>query len=117
MGFKVDNPNRPPMVGQLTVHELKDWMDSGKPHLLVDVRTIEERTTAKIEPSVLLNAEWKSRIDELDRSRTIVFFCHHGQRSQQAATHFLREGFSDVYNLQGGIDAWSRFVDSDVPRY
>jgi len=117
MGFKVDNPNRPAMVNQLTVEELKAWMDAGKPHLLVDVRTVEERATAKIEPSVFLDDEWKAKLEELDRDQTLVFFCHHGSSSQKAAQHMLRLGFRDVHNLQGGIDAWSQHVDPEVPRY
>lgn len=117
MGFKVDNPNKPAMVNQLTVGDLSGWMKDGKPHLLVDVRTPEERATAKIEPSVFLDDEWKSKIGELDRQQTIVFYCHHGMRSQQAAQHFLGMGFRDVHNLQGGIDAWSMHVDPEVPRY
>jgi monothiol glutaredoxin len=117
MGFKVDNPNRPPMVNQLTVGELKEWIDAGKPHLLVDVRTVEERATAKIEPSVFLDEVLEGKLDDLDRDQTLVFYCHHGMRSQQAATHMLRLGFRDVHNLQGGIDAWSIHVDPEVPRY
>lgn len=116
-GFKVENPNRPPMVKQLTVDELKQWMDQGKPHLLVDVRTDEERSTAKIEPSVQLDAAMRAQLEEMDRAQTIVFFCHRGSRSQQAANHLLNMGFTDVHNLQGGIDAWSMHVDPDVPRY
>jgi monothiol glutaredoxin len=116
-GFKVDNPNTPRMVNQLTVDDLKRWIDEGKPHLLVDVRTVEERATAKIEPSILLDEEWKARLEELDRDQTVVFYCHHGMRSQQAASHLLRSGFRDVHNLQGGIDAWSLHVDPDTPRY
>jgi len=114
MGFKVDNPNRPPMVNQLTVDDLKGWLDSDKPHLLIDVRTVEERATAKIEPSVPLD---EVDLESLDRDKTVVFYCHHGMRSQQAASHLLAQGFRDVHNLQGGIDAWSIHVDPDVARY
>ena len=53
----------------------------------------------------------------LDRSTPLVFHCHHGPRSQAAAEHFARLGFTEVYNLVGGIDAWSREIDSRVPRY
>jgi len=116
MGFKVDNPNKPPMVSQLTVTELKRWIDEGKPHLLIDVRSEEERATAKIESAVPL-PDLDGKVEDLDRDRTVVFFCHHGMRSQQAATHLLAKGFRDVHNLQGGIDAWSAHVDADVPRY
>lgn len=117
VGFKVENPNKPPMVKQLTVGELDDWIKNGKPHLLLDVRTPEERATAKIEPSELLDESLRGKLDELDREKTIVCYCHRGGRSQRAAEHLLRMGFRDVHNLQGGIDAWSLHVDPNVPRY
>ncbi len=117
VGFKIENPNRPAMVKQLTVGELDDWIKSGKPHLLRDVRTVEERVTAKIEPSELLDDSMREKLESLDREKTLVCFCHHGGRSQRAAEHLLRMGFRDVHNLQGGIDAWSLHVDPNVPRY
>ena len=49
--------------------------------------------------------------------RPIAFHCHHGIRSQEAAQQLLREGFRNVYNLKGGIDAWSQSIDPSVPRY
>lgn len=117
VGFKVEVPSRPPMVKQLSVGELDEWIKKGKPHLLIDVRTIEERVTAKIESSVMLDDELRAAIEGMDREKTIVCQCHHGGRSQKAAEHFLRMGFRDVHNLQGGIDAWSLHVDPSVPRY
>ena len=117
VGFKVDVPSRPPMVKQLNVGELDEWIKKGKPHLLLDVRTVEERVTAKIESSVMLDDELRASIEGMDREKTIVCMCHHGGRSQKAAEHFLRMGFRDVHNLQGGIDAWSLHVDPSVPRY
>ena len=116
-GFKVDNPNVPPMVNQLTVGELQSWIEEGKPHLLLDCRTVEERATAKIEPSVMMDEDMRGKIADLDKKQTIVTYCHHGMRSQQAASHLLTMGFEDVHNLQGGIDAWSLHVDPEVPRY
>ena len=47
----------------------------------------------------------------------MVFQCHHGVRSQAAAEYFQREGFRNLCNLEGGIDAWSTLVDPSVPRY
>ncbi len=116
MGFKVDNPSRPPMVKQLKATDLERWISDGKPHLLIDVRTVEERVTAKIDTAVPLE-DLDGKVEDLDRDQTVVFFCHHGMRSQQAATHLLAKGFRDVYNLQGGINAWSLHVDPEVPRY
>jgi monothiol glutaredoxin len=51
-----------------------------------------------------------------DRDMLIVFMCHHGIRSQHAAEYFMGEGFRNLYNLRGGIDAWSLLVDTFVQR-
>jgi monothiol glutaredoxin len=65
----------------------------------------------------LLDEDALREIEGLDHSTPLVFHCHHGGRSQQAAERFLRAGFREVYNLSGGIDAWSQQVDGSVPRY
>jgi monothiol glutaredoxin len=57
------------------------------------------------------------RIVGLPRDTELIFHCHDGIRSQAAAEHFSGLGFENVYNVHGGIDAWSQEVDSDVPRY
>lgn len=116
-GFRLDNPNEPPSVQQLEPARLEEWLKGGKPLHLFDVRTPEERATAHIEGSILLDAGAQERLEALDRGETVVLYCHHGFRSQAAAEHVLRMGFRDVYNLSGGIDAWSREVDPSVPRY
>jgi monothiol glutaredoxin len=92
-------------------------MDSEVPLLLVDVRTEAERATASIEGSRLLDQEYVDYLLGLERDTTIVFHCHHGFRSQSAAEYYLRAGFQNLYNLSGGIDAWSMLVDPSVPRY
>jgi monothiol glutaredoxin len=56
-------------------------------------------------------------IEDLPKDTPIAFFCHHGNRSRGAAEHFLKQGFTNIYNLAGGIDAWSREVEPTVPRY
>lgn len=117
-GFTIENPNEPPKVKQISATELKAMMNRGLSFELVDVRTEDERAIAKIEGSRLLNEEGHDYLLNLDRNTTIVFHCHHGIRSQSAAEYFLREkGFRNLYNLQGGIDAWSQLVDPSVPRY
>lgn len=116
-GFKIDNPNEPPRVRQLSPEELKAWLEGDKPLHLFDVRTPDERATAHIEGSILLDGPGQARLAELDRDETVVLYCHHGMRSQGAAEHVIRMGFRQVYNLAGGIDAWSREVDPAVPTY
>ena len=92
--------------------------DGGRPFELFDVRTEDERATAMIEGSRLLDQKGYDYLLTLDRDTPVVFQCHHGIRSQSAAEYCLREqGFRNLYNLEGGIDAWSRLVDPSVPRY
>jgi monothiol glutaredoxin len=110
-------PDEPPRVRQLSAPALKEMIDSGLSFELVDVRTEDERAIAKIDRSRLLDQACHDYLLGLDRDTTIVFQCHHGIRSQAAAEYCLRHGFRNLYNLQGGIDAWSQLVDPSVPRY
>ena len=109
--------NEPPPIHQLPASELKALIESGTPFELVDVRTDQERKLATINGSRLLDQSYHDVLLHLDPNTPIVFQCHHGIRSQQAAEYFRRAGFRKLYNLQGGIDAWSQFVDPSVPRY
>src|SRR5436190_693239 len=67
--------------------------------------------------SRLLDQVYHDALLQRDLDTPIVFQCHHGVRSQQAAEYFRRKGFRNLSNLQGGIDAWSLLVDPTVPRY
>jgi monothiol glutaredoxin len=115
-GFRIDNPNEPVRVRQLQPAELKRMLEKGEALKLIDVRTEREHDIASIAGGRLLE-EIEGELETLDRDTPLVFFCHHGPRSQNAADRFLREGYKRVYNLAGGIDAWSREVDPNVPRY
>jgi monothiol glutaredoxin len=116
-GFKIDNPNAPPRVLQIGPAELKAMMDRGEAFELLDVRTERERAIAKLPTARHLDEEGRHWVEGLDKGTTLVFHCHHGGRSQAAAEHFLGQGFRKVYNLKGGIDAWSAVVDPSVARY
>jgi len=116
-GFKMQSPHEPPKVKQLSPPELKAMIDAGERFELLDARTPRERAMAAIPGSQLLDAEVQRRLGELPKETPLVFHCHHGGRSQAAAEHFLGQGFRSVYNLRGGIDAWSLTVDPSVPRY
>lgn len=104
-------------VRQISPTELKAMLERGEPLELVDVRTELERGLACIEGARLLDQAYGDHILALDRDTPLVFQCHHGIRSQAAAEFCVRQGFTRVYNLAGGIDAWSLTVDPLVPRY
>lgn len=92
------------------------------PSLLLDVRESWEVETAAIRlPGVPFKhiplSRIPERLKELDPSQPIVCVCHHGVRSLQVVAFLERNGFESVYNLAGGIDAWSVQVDPSVPRY
>ncbi len=115
-GFKIDNPNAPPGVLQLSPQELRERLAAGPVHLY-DVRSPEEREIAKISAATFFDMSTRQEILALPRDTPLVFHCHHGGRSQQAAEFFRSQGFTNVANLRGGIEAWSLEVDPTVPRY
>jgi monothiol glutaredoxin len=121
VGFKIENPNAPPEVRPLAVRELAERLEAAKQagsqlHLY-DVRTTQEAATASIAGAVLLDESSLATIEALDRATPLYFHCHHGGRSQRAAEHFIELGFTEVYNVTGGIDAWSLEVDPSISRY
>jgi monothiol glutaredoxin len=115
--FKIDNPNEPPRVKSLSAQELSAWMKDGKTFDLFDVRSERERALATIDRARPLDDDGEKRLLGLPKDAPIVFFCHHGTRSGNLAERFVREGYRNVYNLEGGIEAWSASVDPKVPRY
>ena len=85
---------------------------------LIDVRGEDEWSMARIEGATLAS---KTLVDEMiaswDKDTSIVFYCHSGVRSLNAAQFFAQKGFTDVKSMTGGIEAWSLTIDSNVPRY
>jgi Grx4 family monothiol glutaredoxin len=105
-----------PTVVQLTPHQLKLRLDRGEVALF-DVRPESERQIAKIAGSRALSGGCQKLLYDHPPDAPIAVYCHHGFRSQVAAEQLLLDGFRNVYNLIGGIDAWSQAVDPSVPRY
>ena len=105
-------------VQQINPTQLKEWLDAGKVGLLLDVREDWEHSMASIADSTHIPlAELVDRIQELAFEDDIVVYCHVGQRSYQAGLALKEAGFNNVYNLVGGIDAWSQLVDPSIRRY
>jgi len=112
-------------MNALHVRDLRAFVQcppGGERPVLLDVREAWERANARIElPEadslhVPLH-QLPDALPTLPRSQPIVCICHHGVRSLQAVAFLLRAGFTDVYNLAGGTDAWSMEVDPGVARY
>ena len=98
--------------------ELAERLGKNDDFRLIDVREIREHEIARIEKAELLPLtrfdEW---IGKLDSAQEIVVMCHHGIRSANVCMFLIRNGFEKVWNLDGGIDAWTTEVDRNVPRY
>lgn len=114
--------NRP--VQQVRVQDLAAFVAAQAPAepVLLDVREAWELQTARLDlPGArtlhIPMGTLPARLHELDRAQPILGLCHHGARSQQCVAFLQRQGFDAVYNVAGGIDAWSLAVDPSVPRY
>lgn len=116
-GFTFQNPNAPPPVMTLSARDLRAALDSDPGIQLFDVRTDEERARARLGDAAQWDEAAMRAIDELPKDTPLFFFCHKGGRSRSVAERYRRRGYTSVHNLEGGIDAWSRDVDPQVPRY
>lgn len=108
------------MVTQLSAEELAAWLADGQraAPVLLDVREpweVEHCALAGI--TAVPMAEVPARAHALERERDVVCICHHGMRSQRVALFLAQQGFENVYNLSGGVDAWAQRVDPAMPRY
>jgi sulfur-carrier protein adenylyltransferase/sulfurtransferase len=102
----------------MSPHELKRRMDAHEAFELIDVRELFEYEIARIDGAKLIPlGEITEHLDELQHDQPIVVHCHSGQRSAQAVRLLQQHGFANVYNLEGGIDAWSDEIDPSVPKY
>ena len=101
----------------VTPRELKARLDAGDQPVLLDVRERWEFELASIEGSKLVPmSELERCFSELDPAAETVVICHHGLRSAHVTEALGRAGFSRVFNLEGGLDAYAD-VDGSVPRY
>ena len=112
------------MIDQVRPSDLAAWFaqNADATPVLLDVREPWELQTASVAPqgftllAVPMN-EVPRRLAELDEGQRIACLCHHGARSQRVAAFLSQNGFAEVANVAGGIDAWSAQHDAAVPRY
>lgn len=107
------------MVQEITPQEFLKRRAEGHPMALIDVREDWELETAPV-PAELLHipmGQIADRLSELDPRQETVVICRSGGRSLQVANFLQSRGFASVWNLSGGILAWSRDVDPTIPQY
>jgi monothiol glutaredoxin len=104
-------------IGQLTVQQLKDRL-AVNDITLVDVRPAAGRAqAAPLAQARVLEDEGFEQLAALPKDTALAFICHLGMSSRAMAERFAAHGFSNVHNVEGGMDAWAREVDTSVPRY
>ena len=106
-------------IQQLNVSQLKSRLaQAGDQPILLDVRESWEYNLCALPGSVHIPmGQIPARLADIPQGRPLIVVCHHGMRSYQVAEFLLARGFSDVANLDGGIDAWARVVDPTLARY
>jgi len=105
-------------VIQISAKNLQEKLANNTKVTLLDVRESNEFQFAHIKGSLHIPLSLiPLKINEIDTTKDCVVICHHGMRSQQAANFMVNSGLNNIYNLSGGIDAWSVDCDSTVSRY
>jgi len=102
---------------QVSPVEVAAALGSDDPPRLIDVRSPAEWELARIEGATLMTEVVAELVMSWPKDTPIVFYCHLGQRSLDAASYFAGHGFTDLRSMTGGIEAWSLQVDPSVLRY
>jgi len=113
----------------ISVHELKEKIDKGEDFLLLDVREPNEYRFSR-KPNEYRFSRIKEKdallvpmmslpqfLDKLPKDKDIYIICRSGNRSLQATLWLMNKGFKNVKNVEGGILAWSDYIDPTVPKY
>ena len=104
-------------IKSLTVRELQQRLAAGD-ITLIDVRPASGRAqAAPLAQARVLEEEGYDALAALPKDTALAFICHHGVSSRGVAERFAAHGFSNVHNVEGGMDTWSREIDASVPRY
>lgn len=112
------NEEAAPAAGaEIDVQTLKEWRDQKKKFVLLDVREPNEYEIANLGGKLIPLGTLAENINQLDSADEIVVHCKMGGRSARAQAVLNKFGFKKVYNLAGGIDAWSVEIDPSLPRY
>ncbi len=111
-------PARQDSLTDLTVQAVKARLDAGEELLLLDIREPYELLINHLDGARNVPmSEIEDRLTEIPRDRPVVVFCHHGVRSVRLIRALQEIGYTNLINMRGGIDAWSREIDPAVPRY
>lgn len=103
---------------EVTVQELKRMRDNNEAHQLIDVREPHEAEIAAIDGQLIPMGEILQHVDEIAKDKPVIIHCRSGARSASVVQALEKQhGFTNLYNLKGGILAWAREIDPSLPTY
>lgn len=106
------------MIQNLNPYEVKEILDSGEKVRLVDVREKWENDIARIEGCELFPlSKFPSEYTKLEKDEKLIIYCHHGSRSMNVCNYLVKQGYTDLINLRGGIALWGMTVDLKMKQY
>jgi sulfur-carrier protein adenylyltransferase/sulfurtransferase len=101
-----------------SVTELKEMMDKGEDFQLIDVREPNEFEAVNLQGELIPRGEIPSHIDKISKDKPVVIHCRSGVRSAGVINYLEQNhGFTNLYNLKGGILAWADEIDPSMPKY
>jgi len=96
---------------EITAHELKAKIDAKEDFQLIDVREPHEHEMANINGELIPVGTILSEVDRISKDKDVVFYCRSGSRSGAVIRELEKQGFTNLYNLKGGILAYAKEVD------
>ncbi|MDH5365483.1 MAG: molybdopterin-synthase adenylyltransferase MoeB [Cyclobacteriaceae bacterium] len=113
-----NSENSTTKMKEVTVHELKSMFDNNQDFQLIDVRKEHEYQIANINGELIPMEEIFSQVEKIKTNKKVVVHCLSGVRSANVILKLEEEfGFDNLYNLKGGILAWSDEIDASIPKY
>ena len=103
-GLKLDLPGAPPPVKQMPAGELQQRLNAAEHMVVVDTRSEGDRQRAPLDFAKPLDSGLMAELTDADRKTPLVFVCNQGVSSQGVAEHYRKQGFTEVYNLEGGVE-------------
>ena len=103
---------------EMTVQELKELQDKGADFQLIDVREPHEFDICNLDGELIPQGDIPSNVDKIDRNKKVIIHCRSGARSGNMVQWLEKNHkFDNLYNLKGGILAWAREIDPEMPTY
>lgn len=98
------------LIPEITVQQFQALRDAGEPFFLLDVRNADEYATANLGGHLIPLMELPTRLSEISKDQQIIVHCQAGGRSSRAVEYLLQQGFTNVCNLRGGLNAWQKEI-------